>query len=154
MSDEVVESSTQLRMLADDREIAGKTLRDFVAPRCGLANADLDSITVERVGLSGANLSNVRLEHAVLKSVDLTSATLEASLLHRVRAFDNTQLRSANLVGVELRRCELGPNLFMEGCDLTGSKIQATTFHAVSLSRAVLRNAVILRSSFVEYGNS
>jgi uncharacterized protein YjbI with pentapeptide repeats len=153
MSD-VIESHTQLRMLLDDNEVAGKTLRGFVAPRFGASGADLDSVTFERVGMAEADLTNVRLEHATLKSVDLTRAMFEGSLLHRVKAYDNTQVRGADLRGVEIRRCDLGPNLWMESCNFTGAKIQATNFSAVDLQRAVFKNAVLLRCNFHDYVNS
>ncbi len=150
----VIESPTQLRHLAAERELAGKTLRGWAAQGVTLAGGDLDSVTMERVGLVEANLSDVRLEHAVLKSVDLTGARFVGSLLHRVRAFDNTRLTRAQLTGVEIRRCDLGPNLAMEGCDLTAAKIQASTFRAVELTRAVFKNAVLLRTTFADYANA
>jgi uncharacterized protein YjbI with pentapeptide repeats len=155
MSGEVIESPTQLRMLAADGELAGKTLRGpWAAPGVSLENADLDSVSVERVGLAEANLAGVRLEHATLKSVDLTGAVLTGALLHRVRAFDNTRLTRADLSGVEMRRCDLGPQLWMEGAIFTGAKIQGSTFNAVELARASFKNAVLLRTHFSDYANA
>ena len=151
---DVVESVTQLRNLAADGELAGKTVRGLTAvpQRLALRDVDLDSVTLERVALIEADLSNVRLEHAVLKSVDLTGASFQGALLHRVRASD-TQIIRGNFTGAEIRRCELGPNLPMQSANLTSAKIQATTFRQVELSRAVFKNAVLLRSTFADYAN-
>ncbi len=150
MSD-VIESQTQLRMLLEENEVAGKTLRDFVAPGMGCSGADLDSVTIERVGFPEGNLSDVRLEHAKLKSVDLTGASLVGALLNQLNAYDNTQLRGADLSGATIHRCNLGPNLWMERCNLTGAKLQGTTFNAVELQRACFRNAVLMRCTFSGY---
>jgi uncharacterized protein YjbI with pentapeptide repeats len=108
---------------------------------------------MDRVGLAEADLSDVRLEHATLKSVDLTGARFAGSLLHRVRAHDNTRMTRAVLDGADVRRCDFGPNLFMEGASFKGAKIQNTTFRAVELVRASFRNAVLLRTHFVDYTN-
>jgi fluoroquinolone resistance protein len=151
---DVIESATQLLMLAEERELAGKTMRNVVAPGCGLSGADLDSVTFERVSLERANLSNSRLEHASLRSVDLTGVDFEGSLFHRVRAYDNTIMTEARLVGCEIRRCELGPNLRMPKADFTRAKVQGTTFRQVELYGANFKNAIFLRSSFVDYANS
>ena len=152
--DTVVETAHQLKMLAADHQLAGKTLRGpWAAPGAGLSGRDLDSVTMDKVGLAEADLSNVRLEHATLKSVDLTGARFEGSLLHRVRAYDNTRMTRAALNGADIRRCEFGPHLFMEGATFRGAKIQNTTFRAVELVRASFRNAVVLRSHFLDYAN-
>jgi uncharacterized protein YjbI with pentapeptide repeats len=153
MSD-VIESATQLLMLAEDKELSGKTMRNVVAPGCGLAGADLDSVTLERVSLERGNLSNVRLEHASLRSVDLTGVDLERALLHRVRAYDNTIMTEARMAACEIRRCELGPNLRMPKADLSRSKIQGTTFRQAELYGATFKNAILIRCHFVDYGNS
>ncbi len=154
MSDaDVIESPTQLRMLAEDKELAGKTLRGLVAPRAALADADLDSVVMERVGLVEADLTGVRLEHAQLRSVEMARAHFGRALLHRVRAHD-CDFTEIDLSGAELRRCELGPQLRMPKAKLVGAKIQGTTFRAVELYGANFTNAVLLRSQFVDYGNS
>src|SRR5262249_52847937 len=138
---DVIESATQLLMLAEERELAGKTMRNVVAPGCGLAGADLDSVSFERVSLERANLSDVRLEHASLRSVDLTGVDFEGALFHRVRAYDNTLLTEARMARCEIRRCELGPNLRMPKADLSRAKIQGTTFRQVELYGASFKNA-------------
>jgi uncharacterized protein YjbI with pentapeptide repeats len=150
----IIESVTQLRMLAADGELAGKTVRGLTAVPLQLAlrGADLDSVTMERVALIEADLSNARLEHAVLRSVDLTGASFEGALLHRVRATD-TQIIRGNFTGAEIRRCELGPNLPMHSAIFVSAKIQATTFRQVELARSNFKNAVVLRSTFADYAN-
>jgi uncharacterized protein YjbI with pentapeptide repeats len=149
----VIESPVQLRMAADDKELAGRTMRGLVAPGAFLAGADLDSVRMERVGFAEADLTNVRLEHAELRSVELVRAQMDGSLLHRVSAHD-CDFTELSLAGAELRRCELGPHLRMARASFVGAKIQGTTFRAVELYGANFRNAVILRSHFVDYANA
>jgi len=110
-------------------------------------------VKMHRVGFQEADLTNARLEHAELRSVEMIRAQLDGALLHRVNAHD-CDFTEIGLQGAELRRCELGPQLRMPKAKLVGAKIQATTFRAVELYGANFRNAVILRSQFVDYGNS
>ena len=150
MSD-VIESSTQLRILAEEKDLVGKTLRDLVAPRVGLSDADLDGVTMERVGLVDGNLAGARLENASLKSVDLTRARFVGAIWYRVRATecDFTQL---SLEGAEIRHCELGPNVRGQRISFERAKIQGSSFNRMDLYGASFKHAVILRTRFEGYG--
>ena len=109
---------------AENAQDVRAAVREAVASRAYLRDADL----------SGANLSGVYLRGAYLRDADLRGANLGDAYL------SGAYLRGANLGGADLRDANLrGADLY--GADLRGADLYGADLYGVNLYDANLRGA-------------